>query len=54
MRSRKRSSRTICADALSEQAQAKKDASNNNDMDFVKKNHDAFIKSLKELAEKIL
>jgi signal transduction histidine kinase/FixJ family two-component response regulator len=50
----KSSSRTIGADALSEQAKALEDASKNNDMDFVKKNHDAFIKSLKELAEKIL
>ena len=50
----KSSSRTIGADALSEQAKALEDASKNNDMDFVKKNHDAFVKSLKELAEKIL
>ena len=49
----KSSSRTIGADALSEQAKALEDASKNNDMDFVKKNHDAFVKNLMELAEKV-
>ena len=49
----KSSSRTIGADALSEQAKALEAASKNNDMDYVKGHHDEFVRAFKELAEKI-
>ena len=50
----KSASKTVGADDVSEQARALEEASRNQDSDFVKANHDAFVTSFKELSERIL
>ena len=50
----KSASKTIGADEVSAQAKALEEASRNQDMDFVKTNHDPFIENFKKLAAKIL
>ena len=50
----KSSSKTIGADALSSKAKALEDASAKEDYDFVRVNHDAFVKDFKDLSSKIL
>ena len=49
----KSASRTIGADALSDQAKELEAASKNNDMDYVKAHHEEFIKDFKELAARL-
>ncbi len=50
----KSSSRTIGADEISDRAKALEDASKNDNMVFVKENHDKFVRDMKDLAGKIL
>lgn len=50
----KSSSKTVGADGLSSKAKALEDASAKEDYDFVKANHDAFVKDFKDLSSKIL
>ena len=50
----KSSSKTVGADDISARAKALEDASKNGDMDFVKSNHDEFIRNFTELAKALL